>query len=486
MRYPAAASIAISLGLSMGGLMAQQKKDSSIADGGIGDPKQPAVVLPKSAFKKQPVFEAKLAKSVSISKVFTVYGERHQLRSAIAKMTDDIMSEFLKVVEEPNAKDIETPIVIVLQGKADDVVKGSNMRREFGPIEGGGFYVMLRVHVGKGVAKAEMRRGIMEMLLYERALRGRKSVDQDDELSVPPWMVDGFIEVLDWKNQRSERTMYNALKKKPQLFGVDRVVATTRKDYAKMDAMTKGAYRAAAGAMVLSLLEQPDGLNGMKEMLKELALHRAEISDLMKKHFPGLNTNPKALKKWWLIQIAQMAAPRMTDTLTLLETDERLEKLLQFQLVDPSGGQKLLPLADFEQLKELELEEVRAAATPMTVDIVQLNHRCFPEYRPLLHQYAIVAKALWNKKPDEKDIEELKARIARLKDEREKMKAAAIQGRDYIDWYVITSATEVKGDYRGFLKIKQQLEAEREAAKSKQLSPYLEVMQRFYSEKKSK
>ncbi|WMX37715.1 hypothetical protein RGQ01_11950 [Akkermansia sp. EB-AMDK43] len=103
----------------------------------------------------------------------------------------------------------------------------------------------------------------------------------------------------------------------------------------ELDATSYAAYQTSCGALVLSLLNQENGPEGMKQLLDQAILGNDDPRNLIKRHFPQLNLTPSSLHKWWTLQLSRMATPPLTETLTITETERHLQEALTLVKYDP-------------------------------------------------------------------------------------------------------------------------------------------------------
>ena len=75
------------------------------------------------------------------------------------------------------------------------------------------------------------------------------------------------------------------------------------------------------------------------------------------------------------------------------------------------------------------------------------------------------------------ELKNISGRLPLLAGERLKMVIADERVRDYLDWYQITRAHEVTGDFSGYMKLKERLAMEREERKDEVIDPYLDRVQ---------
>lgn len=228
----------------------------------------------------------------------------------------------------------------------------------------------------------------------------------------------------------------------------------------------------------MSMLQQNGGKESMRKMLSEVALFEGESAELLRKYFPGMNTGAKGLQKVWNLQVADMAAPKLSETLDIKETEKRLSEVLFFSQFDVNGVGRQVPLTEFGVLKDLDLQQRINSLAATRADLVQLSYRSFPSYRPFLMEYSLLTADLIKGKD-----EGMADRLANMEEQRILMLTSYERTRDYLDWYQISQAHEVKGDFSGYMRLKERLAMEREERKDPVIDTYLDQVQGVFGGK---
>lgn len=232
----------------------------------------------------------------------------------------------------------------------------------------------------------------------------------------------------------------------------------------------------------MALLEQPGGRDAFTKFLDEAASFQGEMALLLRRYFPELNLSPNSLAKWWALQMAsQGGLQRLTDVMSITETEEELAASL-FLEIPPVGEESGAAPArqDLDQWRKIiDLEPKQRAATvrPAQSALVHLSYRCFPSYRPLLIEYQ--KQLIRLSQGDDKAVGEA---LTKLGQAREIMRAKSQRGRDYLDWFEITRARETSGVFDDYLKLKSQLK-KRENERKDGMSLYLERMDKLFERK---
>jgi hypothetical protein len=410
------------------------------------------------------------------SRKVIVKGENAQMRMAISSIANKIGKDLRALLgEEDDFQDGRTIYIEMFEKGASS---GSlQVLPRVTPFEQSDLVIELLVDTRKRVDRDVLAHGVMEELLYRRGLSSVKTVEDGQMISVPSWLSVGLLEATKWGEDSSNRRVYEHLLKRPDLFTLDQTLSAKGREVRNFDSTSHSFFRASACALVLSMLNQENGEAGMRAFLNEVVLFEGDISELIRRHFPLVNMGANGIHKMWSLQIAQMAVPKMTETLTMQESDSRLTEVLKFTIADEDGNSKLVPIADHAFLTGLSTKQKLAAVETMRQGVIQLSNRCHPIYRPLLLEYVSISGAIVSG-----DTAAVDEGLTALAAQRQNILVADERCRDYLDWYQITRAHTVTGDFSGYMKLKERLAMEREEAKDESIDVYLDKVQKLMSD----
>jgi len=412
---------------------------------------------------------------VSRSLQFRVTGGDPAVRGTVALLAEETKDELLKLTGETD--EWKVPITIRLHGKPGDPLPARTVVMRLVEVEGAS-ELNIDTHLSRGIERERFKRAVTAALLYERSLKKRAAGDHERPMVVPPWLSDGLLEATAWRLNQTDRHLYEALFKRGGLFKIEDLFATGDIRFEDMDAAMRAAFRVSSGALVMALLEQPEGREGFRAFLNEVAGFEGEMPALLRKHFPELNLSETSLAKWWQLQLANKGGLNiLTDIFTIAQTETSLGEALRLNFRTPEGIIQQKELSAWPEIAALK-EPERFAAVRLAQDaLVRLSYRCFPSYRPLLLEYQSVLDAI--AKNQTKDVA---ARLAKLDETRVTMVARAARARDYLDWFEITRARETSGAFDDYLRLKERLKANPRDRKD-ELSEYLDRMDKlFYRE----
>ena len=410
---------------------------------------------------------------ISRTKQFRISGGEAGDRSTLALLAEEAKDELLRLTDEKD--EWKFPVTITLHGKTGDPVPPRTVAMQI-LVSEAGYDVRLDIHLGRGIEPERFKQTATSALIYERALRGRPAKESDTPLLVPPWLVDGLREATAWRLNQSDRRLYQALFKTGGLFKIDELFTLNERGFEEMDAAMRAAFRVSSGALVMALLQQPQGKEGFRAFLTEAAAFGGEMPALLRKHFPELNLSETSLAKWWALQLANIGGQNLaSDVLTVAQTETALGEALRLNFRTAEGIIQQKDLAAWPELATLP-EPERAKSVRLAQDaLVRLSYRCFPSYRPVLAEYQTVLGAI--AKNNTKD---LAARLAALDERRATMSAKAKRARDYLDWFEITRARETSGAFDDYMRLKDRLKATPHH-RDDGLSKYLDRMDAIFS-----
>jgi len=440
----------------------------------------PAVEIPASTAPRETA-EAMVERMISRSEQFRVGGGSGPLRGSLAVLAEETKDELLDVTGETDTwRDAEprVPISIFLSGGPGDPVPPRTLALSLSFSEAG-YELRLDVHLSRGIEHARFRSAITTALLYERALRGRVAEESDAPFIVPPWLVEGLLEAANWRQRRADRRPYETLFKSGGVFGLDDLFSLTEQQHGELDGAMRTAFRISSGALIMALLEQPDGKGAIGKFLAEVAAYQGEMPSLLRQHFPGMNLSDTSLAKWWALQMASKSTAALTDVMSISETEAFLGDALSLQFRDGEGMVHRIPLEHWNELPDLPARELAEAIRPAQDALVKLSYRCFPPYRPLIGEYQVALAAIAARKTSD-----TAARLATLTNTRATMLTRSERARDFMDWFEITRARETSGAFDDYLLLKARLKEET-LRRDDPLSIYLNRLERVFDRSES-
>jgi hypothetical protein len=315
------------------------------------------------------------------------------------------------------------------------------------------------------------------MLVMERSLRSLPEGESVERVEVRPWLLDGLAEAIQWKNGKGDRRMYSSLMESGGWIEVEDLV--DRAAIAGLDVLSRELFRASSGALVMALLAQNQGAKSLAEFLGKVAVFEGEQMILLRTHFPQANLGPKGLERWWMLQVAALSEKKLSEAMTIPETDERLSGILELHLKNENEEAFRVSLGSWRQVAGLQSQEERIESIRPANDLLaHLSFRCFPTFRPVIAGYLKILSDVADGKTEE--VEEM---IRNL----EEFRTAEVERHqklvDLMDWYHLSSVRKESGEFEDYLKMQKNLRKGNEFEKDP-LHQYLDKVQKVFEKPK--
>lgn len=412
-------------------------------------------------------------RSISTSQQFIAQGEDNRLCSFVTGLCEEVKADFLAVMKEKDGWKYNISVKLI--GKFGDPVVTNPVAAGV-VIIGGMPFFELKVQVGQGLDSASLRTYLTEMLMYERCMRRLNLSSLPEKTRIPAWLVAGVNEAMLWKHDLADRNLYASLFARGEILTLEQLFKTNDPQL-ELDASSYGVYRASCGALISSLLNQNGGQEAFYRMMDQSVFSGVDGETLLKQNFPALSISNNSLYKWWALQLSNMATQPMTESLNILETEQKLEEYSHVPYYhEKMKGVMLVGPEDYKLLMTLSPHERRALLQPVLVNLVQLSYRAFPHQRDLvIETIRLVERIMKDKLPADMD-----ARLQSLQANRKLMSKIGTRTRDYLDWHTIVNATHTSGSFNSYLQTMSLLRENKEKA-STPLSKYLDDMEKLVS-----
>jgi hypothetical protein len=190
------------------------------------------------------------------------------------------------------------------------------------------------------------------------------------------------------------------------------------------------------------------------------------ISDLIA-HFPNLGGSVKSAEQAWRIKARQLATSIGYESLTVGETERRLDSNLYFQFPKSAQPEKFWNLEEFSGF--IRLPEHALVLNSLSENLMALGVRANPVCRPIVLEYQQIASTLARGKTHG-----IERRLAQLKRARETLMNRVQEMDDYMNWFEATQAHGRSGKFAEYLKTTD------EAARSRRhdaISVYLDSLE---------
>jgi hypothetical protein len=411
--------------------------------------------------------------SVSRTNQFRVTGGDAGLRGTVVLLADGARDALRALIDQKEEEEVKVPIKVILVGNPGDPSPPNPIKMELLEDETS-YYLQVFVHLGRGIEREKLAGVLTAALLHERTLRSVSPDGTERASTVPPWLVEGLREAAVWREGNGDRRAYEALFKRGGIYDMKDLFKETDRSRDQMDAAMRLAFRISSGALVMALLEQPQGREGFRQFLSEVSLFQGDMPLLLRKHFPELNLSETSLAKWWALQMASRGTAPLSERLSVNETEAALNDALKLHVRNPETGVDERPVEAWADLQDAQPVEKVEAVRPAQDALTRLSYRCFPSYYPVIAEYQAILSLIAQGKQTE-----VATKLEALAASRSLMVAKAERARDYMDWFEITRARETSGAFDDYLRLKDGLQ-ERGRSRNDRVSEYLNKMEELF------
>jgi len=405
---------------------------------------------------------------------FGVNGGDGPQRASIAIQADDMRRRFNALLAEPG-DEVSVPIEILLHGRPGDPPRARPLAHE---LRYTADTYLLRIHVdlSRGIDRERMDGALIRGLLFQRALRGKEPGSVKTALKAPVWLVQGILEADAWRQGRGDRKLYEGVFRQGGQFTIDQLFSSGEEDFWRADGVSRAMFRAQSGAMVMALIEQPQGKVAFAGFCDEASLFEGEMPILLRTHFPELNLSEKSLAKWWALTLARLAEAPITEVMNVMDTERALADALVLHFRNEEGISMNVVLEQWDGPDPEESSLRYAAVRPAQDALNRLSYRCFPSYRALLSDYQLILMEWAREGRNDKMMMDL----VELSELRARMLDRATRGRDFLDYMEISSATELSGSFEDYMRLKRELKERPRVVKEDSISRYLDTLETVY------
>ncbi len=269
------------------------------------------------------------ATSTSVNGQFVIHGADLNTRGTFIMLCDETATSLGKFLRDDGKFLI--PIVVVLKTPPDIALGGPAVSTNINQLAHGGFHLQMNVQLRPDFLSEDFTRELVRVLLAERILRNHKELQTTRQRVLPDWVLTGVTQALDFRSRSRPSAFFAAVFQRGQVYSVGKLLSA---DPAQLDSLSRGIYETSSCALVLALLDQPDGQLRFAKFLNSLALDNKPDRDLLKDSFPTLMASRNSLEKWWSLQMATLATPAALEILSVEDTESKFNEALSLRF-DP-------------------------------------------------------------------------------------------------------------------------------------------------------
>jgi hypothetical protein len=263
-----------------------------------------------------------ITSSTSTSRQFIVHGKVFETRSAMSSRCEEISQELRRVL-----KDSEPWVlpVVVLLNTGDEALKSKSptISTAITEMTHGGFHLQVTVNERPGLKTEDLRKEVVRALLAERVLRNQQKITTPEgRLLLPDWVMTGVLHAMDYKASARPSAIFATIFRSGKIYGIEEIIAASP---VEMDGLSRTIYETSCCALVLALVDQPDGAKRFNKFLNALASDPRSERDLLNAAFPSFAASASSLNKWWSLQLAALSKPGIAEPYTPAESLKAVE-----------------------------------------------------------------------------------------------------------------------------------------------------------------
>jgi len=382
----------------------------------------------------QSLCAATLARTVSPSRQFIIYGANATLRGAVSELAEQTKANLLALLRQPDGW--KTPIVVNLQSAQANLPEIPPTALRFSQT-GFGLKLQFDLTIGENIDATLVERELLRAILLEMIYRSEPDVAPGTAFVEPPdWLLEG---VLALTPGRDRGPLVEALLVSVKRMSLEKFL---QQRPALVDSPGRLLYRAYSLSLVQLLVAGIDGHSRLARYIHNLSRASNDPLADLKAQFPLLDED---VEKTWQSAVARLGDAQSYQLLTFAESEQRLNELLRIKTPDAGKSPKQAQLSELAQRKPSVAEKM--ALNELSQNLVLLTIRANPVMRPIVREYQQIAALLARGK--RKRIIE---RLARLQMTHTKLVACMSDVDDYMNWFEATQSNSGSGVFADYLK----------------------------------
>lgn len=287
-----------------------------IPDAWVNQPASPVVPRVSS-------FKPEVSRSTSSSGQFIVHGPELQIRSAVARRCEDVAEELRQALRDRQPWAL--PVVIHLRGPEESPDTGPTVSTQITEMDHGGFHLQVTVLARKDLRLRDLQDELIRVLLAERILRSQKAINSGRERLLPDWVFTGVTEAARYRERNRPSALFAVLFESGKIYSIEEIIEASP---VEMDSLSRAIYDTSCCALVLALLDQPEGPERFQKFLGSLASDPRPERELLNQWFPSFAATPSSLNKWWALQLAELSQPTVAEPLGPSESYTAIKQAL--------------------------------------------------------------------------------------------------------------------------------------------------------------
>ena len=382
----------------------------------------------------QSLCAATLARTVSPSRQFIIYGANATLRGAVSELAEQTKANLLAVLRQPDRW--KTPIVVNLQSAQANLPEIPPTALRFSQT-GFGLKLQFDLTIGENIDATLVERELLRAILLEMIYRSESDVAAGTAFVEPSdWLLEG---VLALTPGRDRGPLVEALLVSIKRMSLEEFL---QQRPALVDSPGRLLYRAYSLSLVQLLVGGIDGHSRLAGYIRNLSRASNDSLGDLKAQFPLLGEN---VEKTWQSAVARLGDAQSYQLLTFAESEQWLNELLRVKTPDAGKPPNRVQLGELAQKKPSAAEKM--ALNELSQNLVLFTIRANPVMRPIVREYQQIAELLARGK--RKRIIE---RLARLQMTHTNLVGRMNDVDDYMNWFEATQSNSRSGVFADYLK----------------------------------
>lgn len=386
-----------------------------------------------------PAYSAPLARSVSPSRQFIIYGGTLPLRGAMSDLVEDTKEHLLRTLQRKD--EWKVPIILNLQAPETNIPEAP-LSHLFVSQTGFGLKIQLDLMVAEKIDPDRIQSDVLRALFVEMIYRNHPQAPAGTEYAqAPPWLIEAVLANL---SPGQERTVIDLLKSALESDKVVSLPEFVRQRPERLDPPMRSLYRAYAAALLELVLDQPAGPATLAAFMDHLPEATSDPFADLKARFPTLGDDTSLMANW-KAAIAKIASTTTQGSLlSYQETERELGELLRSSIPSSGKGKS----TDLEHLGQTKPTKKQVPALRLlTKKFLVLGAVAHPILRPVVIEYSEVARRLSNRKTGH-----VTQQLAAIRDIWALLDRRMSDVSDYINWFEATQLSGDSGTFEGYLK----------------------------------
>lgn len=384
-------------------------------------------------------------RSTSSSGQFIVYCDNREVRGRTVGFVEESKSAVLRLLHE--ADQWSFPIIVSIEpAPAGQPMTAPVSVTLVSTIAGP--KVDVAVRVGEDPSRVFLQRHIVRALLLEMAYRDRPPIRGGERYAeVPWWLAEGIVQGIQ-KFGPGNREVFQSIVNTEKLPPLEKFLSQPP---IHLDAAAGAVDRACALSLVEALLHLPNGPKNLGRFIRAWPDAGGDAMGALAAHFPGLDSSPQGLAKWWTLQLAGLAKSDRWQILSPAAVEAELRNVLDLNVAtDKAGETRRFAIAKFDDY--LKLPGAKSALRDAQVKIVGLITKSDPLFQSILSEYEEICRLLVVRKT-----KGIAVRLADLARYRETLLRRREQITDYLNWYEATQTPGATGEFDKYLRAVESL-----------------------------